>query len=584
MRLPRKASVPRPSPLSWVIAGFAHHAPPPGPTADGCAFGFIPKPARPRWRLSRRSCALGWRIKGLLATCAILLGNAPFAWAQGKNETLIVAGPRTPESADLEYLPSEAVHEMRRNIYDRLLAYEMTTNDDGVRVENFDKLAGALAESWDVSADSKSITFHLRQARTRNGHVLTADDVMWTFERGWHLKAIFYWYMTQVLKISDFDAAFHKLDDRTVQIILPYPSALIARLWVNNDLGIIDSTEAKKHLSPEDPWGSRWLATHSASFAPYSIQTYINGQQVIYVANENYFRGSPKLKRILFREMPTSSSRLASLEAGAVDVAEWLLPRELALLQNIPGVNVWKVYGNYMHHIELNNVRPPFDDVRVRQAVNYLVPRDDIAKTVYYGTARPTRSPVSEIYPGFTATDFPYNYDPEKAKKLLAEAGLAHGFKTQLAYRVGDEIEEQIAVILKTSFAKVGIDLELAKMPEAVLKSRFTKQELPMFFWRDMAIVPDAAYAANLWLNSASLANYARFKDSTIDDLINHALTSTDEAERVANMQRVQHIAVKQAPWIFLFNPGYQLAARSNVRGFSWYTPNGNAWYDFSKQ
>jgi peptide/nickel transport system substrate-binding protein len=524
------------------------------------------------------------KYRYLLSVCLVLLGGASSGWAQAKNETLIVAGPRTPESADPEYPPGEAVQELRRNIYERLLAYEMTTNADGVRVENFDKLTGALAESWDISPDSKSITLHLRQARASNGDRLTADDVMWTFERGWHLKAIFYWYMTQVLQIRDFDSTFHKLDDHTVQITLPNPSPLIARLWVNSDLGIIDSIEAKKHLAKDDPWGSRWLATHSASFAPYDILTYTNGQQVVYAANENYFRGPPQLKRIVFREMPTSSNRVASLEAGAVDVAEGLLPRELSLLQSVPGVKVWKVYGNYMHHIELNNGEAPFDDVRVRQAVNYLVPRDGIAKSVYYGTARPTRSVVSEIYPGYTDTDFPYNYDPEKAKKLLAEAGLAQGFKTQLGYRTGDEIEEQIAVILKTSFANAGIDLELKKMPSSALVSKFTKQELPMFFLRDMAIVPDAAYVTNLWLNSASVPNYAHFKDPTVDELTNKALTSLDEPQRVADMQRVQHIAVDQAPWIFLFNPGYQLATRTDVQGFSWYTPNGNAWYDFSKR
>jgi peptide/nickel transport system substrate-binding protein len=256
----------------------------------------------------------------------------------------------------------------------------------------------------------------------------------------------------------------------------------------------------------------------------------------------------------------------------------------LALLESVPGVKVWKVYGNFMHRIELNNLQAPFDDVRVRQAVNYLVPRDDIAKSVYYGTARPTRSVVSEIYPGFTDADFAYNYYPEKAKKLLAEAGLAQGFKTQLAYRTGDEIEEQIAVVLKTSFANAGIDLELEKMPSSTLVSKFTKQELPMYFLRSMAIVPDAAYVTNLWLNSASFSNFARFKDPTVDELINNALTSTDEPKRVADMQRVQHIAVEEAPWIFLFNPGYQLATRTDLQGFSWYTPNGNAWFDFSKQ
>jgi peptide/nickel transport system substrate-binding protein len=105
-----------------------------------------------------------------------------------------------------------------------------------------------------------------------------------------------------------------------------------------------------------------------------------------------------------------------------------------------------------------------------------------------------------------------------------------------------------------------------------------------MWFYRDMAIVPDAAYVTNLWMNSASMGNYARFKNPEVDQLINNALTSSDEPKRVADMQRAQHIAVEEAPWVFLFNPGYQLATRTDVQGFSWYTPNGNAWYDFSKQ
>ena len=104
-----------------------------------------------------------------------------------------------------------------------------------------------------------------------------------------------------------------------------------------------------------------------------------------------------------------------------------------------------------------------------------------------------------------------------------------------------------------------------------------------MYFLRDMAIVPDAAYVVNLRLNSASLVDYSRFKNPAVDTLINNALTSTDETARIGDMQRAQQIVMQEAPWIFLFNPGYQLATRSDVAGFSWYTPNGNAWYDFSK-
>ena len=275
---------------------------------------------------------------------------------------------------------------------------------------------------------------------------------------------------------------------------------------------------------------------------------------------------------------------MAALQAGAIDVAEYLSPRELALVEKIPGVTVHKVFGNYIHRVEMQNETAPFTDPRVRQALNYLVPRDEISQAVYFGTARPTKSPISEIYPAFTDAYFPYDHNVEKAKALLAEAGYPDGFTTELGYRTGDQLEEEIAVILKTAFAEGGINLTLSKLPASTLVERYTKGEIPMYFFRDMAIVPDAAYVANLWLNSNSLIDYSRFKSAEVDGLIDSALTSTDEPKRIADMQRVQQITMEEAPWVFLFNPGYQLATRSNIQGYSWYTPNGNAWFDFRKE
>jgi peptide/nickel transport system substrate-binding protein len=527
--------------------------------------------------VQRRAFAAAAFLATLLASSA--------SFAQSPKATLVVAGPRTPESLDQEYPPTEAGHEARRNIFERLLRYAGKTNEDGVLLEDFDKIEGGLAESWEVAPDKKSITFRLRKGvKSAAGNELTADDVMWTFQRGWNMKATFHWYMTQVLKIQDYDAAFAKLDDYTVKVSVPQSSPLLERLWVNNDLGIIDAKAVKPHVTADDPWATRWLATNSASFAPYHVAKFTPGQEVVYQANPNYWRGAPKLERVIFREMPTSANRLASLQAGSVDVAEWLLPRELATLEKSPGVKVWKVFGNYIHRVEMNNTTPPFTDPRVRQALNYLVPRDEIGKSVYFGTARPTRSPISEIYPGFTETATAYGNDPDKAKALLAEAGYADGFKTELGYRTGDQIEEEIAVILKTAFARAKVDVTLVKLPSSTLVERYTKGQIPMYFFRDMAIVPDAAYVANLWLNSASLINYSRFKSEEVDKRINEGLVSIDEPERLKSMARVQEIVMGQAPWVFLFNPGYQLATRTNVKGFSWYTPNGNSWYDFYKE
>jgi peptide/nickel transport system substrate-binding protein len=204
-------------------------------------------------------------------------------------------------------------------------------------------------------------------------------------------------------------------------------------------------------------------------------------------------------------------------------------------------------------------------------------------KSIFFNTARVTKSPISEIYPAFTDSYFHYSYDVEKAKKLLTDAGYPKGFETELWYRTNDQIQEELAIALKTSFAKAGINLKLNKVPASTLVESYSKGKAPMYFFRDMAIVPDAAYVANLWLNSGSLINYSKFHNSEVDNLINSGLTMTDEAQRTVMMKRVQEIVMDEAPWVFLFNPGYQLATGSNVKGFSWYTPNGNSWYDFAK-
>lgn len=518
-----------------------------------------------------------------LLISVLALSTAMPALAQTASQTLVVAGPRTPESLDLDYPSTEAVNEARKNIYERLLGYEMVPNKDGILVENFDKVVGALAEKWEVSPDRKTITFHLRKATSHAGNQLTADDVMWTFKRGWELKGVFYWYVNQMLKITDFDAAFKKVDDMTVSVSAPEASPLIERLWVNPELGMIDATEVKKHISEQDPWGKKWLSTNTASYSPYRIATYTPGQEVVYEANDAYYRGAPVIKKVIFREIPTSSNRVAALQAGSIDVAESLLPREIYLLDKVPSVKVWKVFGNIIHRIDMNNTTKPFTDPKVRQALNYLVPRDQLLKAVYFGNARLTKSPVSEIYPGYTDQFFVYDEDVAKAKSLLKEAGYADGFTVELGYRTGDEIEEQIAVVLKTAFARAGVTLNLTKLPSSNLVDRYTKGSIPMWFLRDSAFVPDATYVTNLWLNSASFPDFSKYKNAEVDSLINKNLAAIDEPARLKDMKRVQEIVLSEAPWIFLFNPGYQLATRATVQGFSWNTANSNEWYYFKK-
>src|SRR5207249_5532934 len=115
------------------------------------------------------------------------------------------------------------------------------------------------------------------------------------FQRGWNLKANFHWYTSQVLNITSPEDAFKKIDDDTVQVNIPYSSPLLERIWCNIGLSILDAKEIKKHVTADDPWASSWLATHAASYGPYYVTSYIPGQEVVFEANQQYYRGPPRI-------------------------------------------------------------------------------------------------------------------------------------------------------------------------------------------------------------------------------------------------------------------------------------------------
>ena len=156
------------------------------------------------------------------------------------------------------------------------------------------------------------------------------------------------------------------------------------------------------------------------------------------------------------REVPTSASRLSLLQGGAVDIAQFLQPREYDQpARTMPHVTFDAVDSSYMIWLELNAKIPPFDNVKVRQAMNFAMPHDEIIRTIYYGQADPLTAPMPYIYPDGRHLDFfDYGYDLDKAKALLAEAGFPDGFKTTLSYNAGDPTQEPIALLYQTVAAR----------------------------------------------------------------------------------------------------------------------------------
>ncbi|WP_028987044.1 ABC transporter substrate-binding protein [Thermicanus aegyptius] len=499
--------------------------------------------------------------------------------------TLVIAAVKTPPGIDHDFHIALESHEMRANIEETLLRYKLV-EANGIRTEDFNTLEGALAESWELSPDKRTITFHLRKGvMSAAGNELTADDVKYTWDRSIALNAIGNFYFGTVLRTGGqaiTPDSYKVIDKYTISLTTKEPHPLIERIWVNTDLGILDSKEVKKHATSDDPWATKWLANHSASFGAYKVTEWSPGQQVVLEANEKYYRGVPEIKKVIYKEVPSSANRVALLSNGSVDMAEWLLPRERKQLATTPGVKIESVPGNYILRIQMNPNIAPFDKKEVRQALNYAVNVEDIIKTVYFGEAKPSKSIINSTYPGYTSEYFPYQYNVDKARQLLAQAGYANGLKIKLSYDASDQEYEQIAILIKSQLAKVGVDVELDKVPGANYYERMGKREFAFFFFKDMAIVPDAGYITSLWIKSDSFINYGGYKNPEVDRLITEGMTVTDQAKRLEIYKQVQKLVIDDAPWLFLVEPGFHLPMKDKWKGFAWYTPNTLRYRDLS--
>jgi peptide/nickel transport system substrate-binding protein len=216
----------------------------------------------------------------------------------------------------------------------------------------------------------------------------------------------------------------------------PISEAALAGIYANTQSNILDSKEYLAHATDSDPWSMEWAKSNYVGYGPYKIKDFTPGSQLIYESFENYWEGAPKIKTIILREIQEPSTRAILLATGEINVAEWLDARTAASLKNQPNLSIWSG-GNLWTGVILNNKVKPFDDVRVRQALAWATPYDDISKVAYSGLSVPWHSlGVSNFLIGYTEENWPYIGAPnyEKAKTLLKDAGYGDGIQLILDY------------------------------------------------------------------------------------------------------------------------------------------------------
>jgi peptide/nickel transport system substrate-binding protein len=480
-----------------------------------------------------------------------------------------MAIPSVPNSLDPQVPQGNASNDTYSIWVSTLIQYA-NIGADPAGLQGPTDIVGELAESW-VRNDDGSYTITLRSARSAAGNEVTSEDVSWSFERAKELDPI----AAFLYDAGNFDTdnLITVIDDKTFTINVTAPSIVTLRTLIPENLPVLDSTEALKYATDEDPWASEWLAGNIATFGPYTLDSFTPGEEIRLRANENYWGGPPAFTEVLIRAIPDSSTRLQLLTAGEIDFAGRLSARHFTDLQTNPDVNTIISPTAKSDVIFLRHGVAPFNDPRVRKAIALAIDRGALVQAAYENLGTPSLFQIDSRmpYPGLPAST-PYSYDPDAARALLADAGLADGFSFELVGfngRPGPQAEP-IAILVKTQLAEIGIDVTINMVASSADYNAGRAKDGPYVAWIDqyLSLVPDPSYHVGLFLESTSIYNLAGYANARVDELVELTTALEPGAERDELLIEMVLILQDEAVVIPLVEDVLLVALGSDIGGY----------------
>jgi len=426
-----------------------------------------------------------------------------------------------------------------------------------------------LAESWEVSEDGLTWTFHLREGVTfHDGEPLTADAVKQSIDTAAeNAGASFIWFPLESVNV---------VDDLTVDIVTSYPASV--DLIASSLYGAwIVSPKALDAAAADEAY---FEAGVEAGTGPYMLESYTPDQEVLMTANEDYWGGwdDAQYDKVLVQIVPEAVQQQQMLEGGEVDLALRIPQENYGTFEGREGFTLENepTYFNYVGFF--NTLRPPLDDPMVRQALSYAVPYQDIIDVATFGYATQARGAApAGVWP-YSEEVNQYTQDLDMARELLAEAGYADGFDMRLTYAAENITEERFAPLLKDAFAEVGVNVEIEPIlfnqqwEEAKTDPANAQDMFLLLYWPTYS---DAG-TDNLWSmfhsSEAPFFNLSYWANEEFDGLIDEAavLTVTDPETAQQMYTDAQNLMVEEAPGVFFFDTKQPYVIPDHVGGFDY--------------
>lgn len=500
---------------------------------------------------------LGFRpvaaISGTLLLAVVVLAGSSLAFAaQSAKDTVVVAQGTDVENLDPHQVASTPTAIVTEHIYDTLVTFD----------QNF-KVIPRLATAWKVSSDGLEWTFTLRpNVKFTDGTPFDADVVKWNIERlldpSTNVPLRSYISMVKQVEV---------INKNTVKIILKYPHAPFLQRLTAACNAMVSPAAVKK-------WGKDY-PLHPVGTGAYKLAQWTKGDKLILERNEDYWGEKPPIRRIIFRPVPDDNARVMMLEAGDADVIVRVPPVEVKRLEKQADLRVVNAPSTREVYIVLNNTWGPLKDVRVRQALNYAVNKEEIVRNILLGAGRAVDSPVLPEMFGYKSVG-DYEYNPQKAKELLAKAGYPNGFSATLYATEGRYLmDKMIAQAIQGYLAQVGVSVEIRTMEWATYLAfvrrpvEESKTQMFMIGWGPWLLDGDQMlyplFRSDQWPPAGS--NYGFYKNADVDRYLQIGTSSTDDDERAEAYAKAQGLIMKDAPWILLHGERQLIAMRKDLKG-----------------
>ena len=472
---------------------------------------------------------------------------SPVAAGPVRGGELIFALSSDPPNLDPHISTGTAARTVKLQLYNGLLRYV----EDGTFVPD-------LAEAWQITEDGLEYTFPLKQnVQFHDGSPLTARDVEATVRRI-RDESVGATRRVELANISEVTI----VDDHTVRFTLQNPHAALLAYLALPECAILSSDFLARGGDPN---------TEVIGTGPFTFVSREPGVRIEVARNENYHHeGLPYLDRIIFIPYPDENTRMSAVRGGDAQMADYVPWKDMSSVEQDPDLKLETAQNSAFMCVIYNVRQRPFDDPRVRVALSYAYDRKAIIDAAFFGRAIPMTGGVIPPQSWAYNQDLEgtYTYDPDRAKRLLAEAGYPNGFSVTLLATSQYGMHQSTAEVVQNNLQAIGIDCKLELYDWQTVVQKHSKGEY-QFRVHGLALeILDPDALTNFFQTGSPFHKSTGFSDEEIDRLLKEGRTIQDEAERRKIYNQLERRLLELAPWSFLVYRQDGDALRRNVHGY----------------